>query len=53
MVFVCDEFLERNRGVSRAIYLGKVSVACLLTTMETLVQGEESTEFIKSLFGWE
>lgn len=34
------QIVERSRGVSRVIFLGKVSVGWLLTTMEVLTQGK-------------
>jgi hypothetical protein len=39
--------LEKSRGVSRAVFLGKV-IVWLSATMEALIQGEELREFEKS-----
>jgi hypothetical protein len=42
------QIIERSKGVSQVIYLGKVSVAWLLTTVEALTQWEGLKEFVKS-----
>lgn len=36
---------ERGCGISQSVFLGKVTVAWLLSTVEMPVQGVESTDF--------
>jgi hypothetical protein len=40
--------VESSRGVSRAVLLGKVSVAWLLGIIESLLQGAALKDFVKS-----
>lgn len=45
--------VERSRGISRAVFLGKVSMEWLSATLEALIQGEGQREFVKVFEGWQ
>lgn len=41
-------FVERSVGVSRVVFLDKISLAWLLANVEAMVKGESFKEFVRS-----